>query len=225
MRRTIVGLIAFVMICATFSTRESEAGNRRRERRRHRDACCCPAPTVRTAVASYYVCPVYPYAFHGTYTSYYALAACDFSRPMSLDTANNTPTDGCSNHWHGCTYVPLSLPPEAKAKHPHPEGHSNIKSGIPDYPTATTLVDDGTISAKPVSAPVDVEFDDAGTLRKAKLMEVAVTYRRVTMPTSRIGYEIDPASVTTGRATVLDRDDHSYYLKYRGKQFHVMLKR
>jgi hypothetical protein len=181
-----------------------------------------------TVSPPYYACPIYPYAFHGTYTSYYALAGCDNGSPMSLDAANNTATDGCSNHWDGCSYVPGRSPstaPAAPTHSNHPGTHKKLKKGIDDYPDGTVLVKDSKVKANYNIAPFNVDFDDSGTTRKATLMAIDATYGGVAMPTAYIGYEIDPSSASTGTAIVTDTDDHSYYVTYNGNTYNVILKK
>lgn len=91
-RREMLAFVAGIPFFLNQSMKEAEACGRRRRK------YCCPQPApmvcapAPTTVST--VCPKYPYAFHGSFCSYYAIT-CETSMPGSLDAACGIPMTNC----------------------------------------------------------------------------------------------------------------------------------
>jgi hypothetical protein len=89
-RREMLVFVAGIPFFLNQSMKEAEACGRRR-----RKYCCPqPAPMMCAPAAVSTVCPKYPYAFHGSFCSYYAIT-CQTNIPGSLDASCGIPMTNC----------------------------------------------------------------------------------------------------------------------------------
>jgi len=206
MRKLLLCLLVSATVCSTF-VEDVEGGIFRRRRcRRHfrRPTCsqrhyappasCCQAP-AHTA-ATYCICPLYRYANHGSYCSYYS-EKCKGTY-CSVDAGCAIPTGGCSN----CNNSPcFTMSYATRGDYVHPNF-----DGVKTYPTEDANPPAGVAIQGTRYIKFEKTFNGQKRMVYAKLLHYRLSpkdFGQSGKPMNTfVGFEIDPSQAPATAASI-----------------------
>lgn len=196
---------------------------------------CCRSPRQKESkfyIATGWACPQAPIAYHGTYTTYYAMRCFngvgEQDQPTILDAANNLPPQACDSTGWPCVNIGAysSGVPAGRCNVNHLFDYTGI-FGFTHYPDPIRIPQVGVqIEPDAEPAPEIVNFTtDDGNQVLAHLYWLTITPDQLNLPgggtqppmTTGIGYEI-PAGTAESQMSVPNDQrerchDHSYLLR------------
>jgi hypothetical protein len=211
-KKHLIRLLVLSAVCCVFA-QDVEGGifRKRRCRRPCRPRDCAQRGPERTSSCLGKICPLYKYADHGSYCSYYS-QNCGGTH-CSVDAACGLPPGSCSSCLYPCYTAPRGVVASHNNNHVRPRF-----DGVERYP-----VQAGTNGAHTVGDPLYVKFDkpvgpSGHRPVYAKLLRFLVQPWTIDKPGPEIetfvGYEVHPsevpASVPTHPADLIPGKKHCF---------------